>query len=63
MLLVYFLEREATIDAAVCGATLECLQALIKCHCPALLKKGMSPHDNAHSYMAVSIWEFLQHFQ
>lgn len=62
VLLIDFLERSATIIAAVHSATLEHLWAVIR-HYPGLLMKGvLLLIYKANPHTVNLIWELLQHF-
>ena len=61
---VDFLEMEATINAAVYGATLERLWAAIRRKHPGLLSKGvLLLRNNARPHTANATQELLWHFQ
>jgi hypothetical protein len=60
VLLVEFMKKGTTINAALYCATLERLKTAIKRKRPGLLTKGVSIlHDNARSHVATATQEFL----
>jgi hypothetical protein len=64
LLLVDFMEKVTTINAASYCGTLERLKTAIKRKRPGLLTKGvLILHDNARPHVAIATQELLQHFR
>jgi transposase len=64
VLLVDFMEKGTTINAASYCATLEWLREAIKQQCPGLLTTGvLLLHNNAWPHVMTATQQLLQHFR